>query len=182
MTITPFRSRLRPALAVLAVAPAALALVAAGPAGAHEPRGEQRLVVRGDATAVEGPCDALACPLELADGRFRGTPVGTGAYTGSLRVAVADGFDNGEGGICAPLTGRIVLGAGSANRLVLAVAGDSCQDGAGPLTAASFTGLVRFTVKRGSGRYAGATGRGLASFSEDAAKHHRMTLLGRVSR
>jgi hypothetical protein len=65
---------------------------------------------------------------------------------------------------------------------VLAVAGDSCQDGSGPLTAASFTGLAEFTVKYGTGRYAGATGRGLASFTEDAANHHHTTLIGRLAR
>ena len=73
-----------------------------------------------------------------------------------------------------------MLGAGTPNRLVLAVSGDSCQDGAGPLEAASFTGLAQFTVVRATGSYSGATGSGLASFSEDAANHHRMTLIGRV--
>jgi hypothetical protein len=66
--------------------------------------------------------------------------------------------------------------------LALAVAGDSCQDGSGPLTAASFTGLAEFTVKYGTGRYAGTTGHGLASFSEDAANHHHTTLIGRLAR
>jgi len=73
-----------------------------------------------------------------------------------------------------------VLGAGTPNRLFLAVSGDSCQDGAGPLQDASFTGLAQFTVAHATGSYAGVTGGGLASFSEDAANHHRMTLIGRV--
>ena len=60
--------------------------------------------------------------------------------------------------------------------------GDSCQDGAGPPNAASFTGLARFTVKYGTGSYKGSTGSGLAVFSEDAADHDRMTLIGRISR
>lgn len=46
----------------------------------------QRLVVRGDATAVDGPCDAKACPLMLVDGRFRGAPIGAGTYTASFSV------------------------------------------------------------------------------------------------
>jgi hypothetical protein len=174
------RPRLRPALALLA--PAVALAVAASPAGASALHGDQRLVVRGDATAIDGPCDARACALELADGRFRGTPVGTGAYAGSVTLEVGDAFPNGEGGVCAPLKGRIVLGAGTSDRLTIAVSGDSCQDGAGPLDAASFTGLARFTVKHGTGRYARAAGAGLASFSEDAANHHRMTLVGRIAR
>jgi hypothetical protein len=32
------------------------------------------------------------------------------------------------------------------------------------LTTASFTGLARFTVRHGTGKYAGATGSGLATF------------------
>jgi hypothetical protein len=164
-----------PAFAALALA------VATGPAGAADHK-HQRLVVRGDATAVEGPCDATGCPLTLIDGRFRGAPIGAGAYNASFTIKVARQLPNGEGGICAPLKGRMVLGAGTADRLVLAVAGDSCQDGSGPLTAASFTGLAEFTVKYGTGRYAGTTGHGLASFTEDAANHHHTTLIGRLAR
>ena len=161
----------RPALALIAPALAAVALAGAGPAPAAAGHagaapvakhpGGQRLVVRGEATVVDGPCAAGVC-LELSGGRFRGSPIGAGAYGGTLELDVADAFPNGEDGICAPLMGRIELGTGSPDRLVLAVKGDSCQDGAGPTDAASFTGLARFTVKRGTGRYAGATGSGLA--------------------
>ena len=188
MTLIP-RSTFRAGLGLLALALSAVALaVATSPAGAADHaktasagryHGEQRLVVRGDATAVDGPCDARVCQLKLADGRFRGT-VGSGAYSASLKLKVGQAFPNGEGAICAPLDGRIVLGAGTPDRLVLAVAGDSCQDGAGPLAGASFTGLAQFTVARATGSYAGATASGIASFSEDAAHHHRMTLIGRI--
>jgi hypothetical protein len=185
------RSTLRPALRALALAGGALAvspnvagaadLAKTAPAGKHHH--EQRLVVRGDATAVDGPCDVNGvCPLELTEGRFRGTPVGTGAYTGSIKLDLGGAFPNGEGGICAPLKGRIVLGAGTANRLALAVSGSSCQDGAGPPSSGSFSGLAELTVKRGTGSYAGLTGAGLVSFTEDALKHHHMTLIGRLSR
>jgi hypothetical protein len=116
------------------------------------------------------------CPLTLSDGRFRGTPVGSGAYTAAFTIQVARAFPNGDGGICAPINGRIVLGAGTADRLVLGVYGDSCQDGTG------FSGLARFAVKRGTGRYAHAHGSGIASLTEDAAKHHRITLIGRIGR
>ena len=64
---------------------------------------------------------------------------------------------------------------------MLAVAGDSCQDGEGPLDA-SFTALARFRVLRGTGAYKRATGHGLASFTEDAADREQMTLIGRISR
>jgi hypothetical protein len=178
-------THMRAALAVPAVALAALGLGAAtNAAGAadHGSHGSERLVVRGDATVADSPCAGGVCPLEIKAGSFRGTPVGTGAYEGAITLKVADGFANGEGGVCAPLRGEIVLGSGSPDRLVLAVAGDSCQDGAGPVTATSFTGLARFSVKYGTGAYAGARGAGLASFSEDAADHDRMTLIGRISR
>jgi hypothetical protein len=177
------RSPVSPALALLALALAAvvLAVVTSPAAAASEHHSRQRLVVRGDATAVDGPCVAGVCPLTLADGRFRGT-AGTDAYTAAFELAVGDAFPNGEGGICAPLRGRIVLGSRPSDRLVLAVWGDSCQDGAGPLPGASFTGLARFAVKRATGSYAGTARTGLASFTEDGAKHHRMTLIGRIAR
>jgi hypothetical protein len=178
--------RRRPASVLLAVALALLAFgltVATGAARATGPHHRQQpLVVRGDATAVDGPCDARACRVDLADGRFRGTPIGTGSYSASIELVVSEAFPNGEGGICAPLEGRVVLGAGTPDRLVLDVAGDSCQDGAGPLDAASFTGLARFTVSYGTGSYAHARGSGQATFLEDAANHHRMTLVGRIAR
>jgi hypothetical protein len=139
---------------------------------------EQRLVVRGDATVTDTQCDAGVC-IELA-GQFRGT-VGTGAYTGSIKLKIAEGFSNGEGGVCAPLKGRVVLGDGTPDRLVLGITGDSCQDGAGDPTRSSFTGLAQFIVKHGTGKYAGSSGSGLASFFEDAADNDRMTLIGRIA-
>ena len=172
--------RFLPALGLALVAAATPAVATARPD--KEPPRKQPLVVRGDATVVDGPCDAAGCRLEITGGRFRGAPLGTGAYDGALKVRVAEAFPNGEGGICAPLAGRIVLGAGTADRLVLGVSGHSCQDGAGPLEAASFTGLARFTVKYGTGRHARASGGGLAALSEDAANHQRMTLTGRIAR
>ena len=176
------RSRL---LGVLALVLAGLAFsLATSSAGADQGKHhvKQRLVVRGDATIVDGPCPNGVCTLEMTGGGLRGTPVGTGDYSGSMKLTVAEAFPNGEGGVCAPIEGSIVLGAASPNRLVLSVDGESCQDGAGPVTAASFTGLARFEVKHGTGAYAGARGSGLASFVEDAADHDRMTLIGRISR
>ena len=174
------RSMLGPALRAVALAGGALAvsphlagaadLAKIAPAGKHHHG--PRLVVRGDATAVDGPCDVNGvCPVELTDGHFRGTPVGTGSYTGSIKLDVGGAFPNGEGGICAALKGRLVLGAGTPNRLAFAVSGDSCEDGAGPPGSGSFSGLAEFTVKRGTGSYAGITGSGLVSFTEDALKH-----------
>lgn len=172
----PFRPGSRRTLA-LALAGAALA--AAVPAASAAGHPAERLVVRGSSTIVDGPCGPDGCPLQMTGGDFRGT-LGTGAYAGDLKLDVAQAFANGEGGLCAPIRGRIVLGAGSPDRLVLAVAGDSCQDGAGPVTAASFTGLARFAVKAGTGAYAGARGAGQAVFAEDAADRDQMTLIGRI--
>jgi hypothetical protein len=181
-------------LTLIAVAMVGLALAAAtGAANSADAdtssqstnhRSSERLVVRGEDTVKEvggGACPGGVCQLELVDGVFRGTPVGTGAYNGSVQLRVAEAFANGEGGVCAPMNGRIELGAGP-DRLVLALLGDSCQDGAGPLTEASFTGLAHFVVKYGTGEYAKARGSGVASFSEDATDRERMTLIGRISR
>ncbi len=74
-----------------------------------------------------------------------------------MALRVADAFPDGEGGVCAPIDGRILLGAGTADRLVPDISGDSCQDGAGPPDATSLT------------------------FVEDAADHDRMTLVGRIA-
>lgn len=143
------------ALALVAAALAALAF--AMPASAS---GGQRLVIRGEDTVTEGPCAAGVCELGLADGRFRGTPVGNRGLRRHDPAAIADMFPNGEGGVCAPIRGHITLGAGSPDRLVLALTGDSCQDGEGEVTTSSFTGVARFTVVRGTGAYAGAPGAG----------------------
>jgi hypothetical protein len=172
------RARLRTSiLAVPAIAAAGLAL--AGPAAAsHDDT--QRLVVRGESTIQDAPCPAGMC-LEMTGGAFRGT-IGSGAYGGAMELRIADAFPNGEGGVCAPIRGKIVLGEGGKDRLVLAVDGDSCQDGSGDPRTSSFTGLARWTVKHGTGAYAKARGGGIATFSEDAADHDRMTLVGRISR
>jgi hypothetical protein len=181
--------RSRSFLGLVALVLAGLALAAAtNVAGAETPEQAkagkhttERLVVRGEATVVDVQCDGGLC-VELTDGQFRGTPVGTGAYGGSIKLKIAEGFANGEGGVCAPIQGNVVLGTGTPDRLVLAVSGDSCQDGAGSPQTASFTGLARFVVKYGTGKYARAHGSGLASFLEDAADRDRMTLIGHITR
>ena len=172
------RARLRTSTLAL---PAILALAGPATAGASH-QDDQKLVVRGESIIQDaGDCPAGVCRLEMTGGKFRGT-LGTGAYGGSMKLRVAEAFPNGEGGVCAPIRGKIVLGEGTKDRLVLAVDGDSCQDGQGDVTQASFTGLADWTVKHGTGAYAKARGHGLASFSEDAADRDRMTLIGRIAR
>jgi hypothetical protein len=178
--------RLPVALALVAVAALGLVLAVAGASGseAGTHRAAERLVVRGEDTVKEdGSCPGPGgvCKLALTDGVFRGT-IGTGQYDGSGDLKVAEGFANGEGGVCAPITGRIVLGAGSPDRLVIGLRGDSCQDGEGDLTQASFTNVAEFVVKYGTGAYAKARGSGLATFSEDASDRERMTLIGTLYR
>lgn len=165
----------------LALAGLTLAIVANTASASDKQHGSQRLVVRGDATVTDFPCNAGVCPLEFA-GTFRGAPVGTGAYAGSIKLNVNEAFSNGEGGVCAPIEGHFTLGAGTPDRLVLALYGDSCQDGAGDPRSSSFTGVAHFVVKSGTGAYAKTRGGGLASFSEDAADHDRMTVIGRITR
>lgn len=175
--------RLPVALALVAVAALGLVLAVAGASGSEldKQRTAERLVVRGEGTVNDGPCPGGVCQLTLTDGVFRGT-IGTGQYDGSVDLKVAEGFANGEGGVCAPISGRIVLGAGSADRLVLGLRGDSCQDGEGDLTQAAFTNVAEFVVKYGTGEYAKARGNGLATFSEDASDRERMTLIGSIYR
>jgi hypothetical protein len=163
----------------LALPAIAVALAAPAIAGASH-QSDQRLVVRGESIIQDAPCEAGIC-LEMTGGTFRGTH-GSGDYSGSMTLSIADAFPNGEGGVCAPIRGKIVLGEGTKDRLVLAVAGDSCQDGAGDPRTSSFTGLAQFSVKHGTGVYAKARGHGLATFSDDAADRDRMTLVGRISR
>jgi hypothetical protein len=178
---------LRRALAVAALAVLSLTLVVAA-AGAHgddsgpsKPRTSERLVVRGDSTVTDD-CDASGCDLQLNGGEFRGTPVGNGPFSGSFRLDFTQTFSNGEGGGCAPIQGRIELGSGTPNRLVLALWGDSCQDGAGDPTTTSFTGLSHFVVVKGTGSYSRASGSGIAVSLEDVGDRDRMTLIGRISR
>jgi hypothetical protein len=174
------RRRLSALLATGAAATLAGPALAAGPHGAHDGDG-RRLVVRGDDTLTELACGpGGVCEAHMTGGTFRGPPVGTGGYEGVVRLAIAEAFDNGEGGQCAPVSGAITLGAGTPNRLVLSIDGTSCQDGGGNPTQSSFTGLMRFKVQYGTGSYAGSRGGGVATILEDAADHERMTLVGRL--
>jgi hypothetical protein len=158
-----------------------LVLALAVSASAHAKNFDsQRLVVRGTDTVVDHLCPGGLC-IDLTGGSFRGT-VGTGAYAGSMKLDLGNAFPNGEGGVCAPVAGHIVLGTGTPDRLDLAVWGDSCQDGAGDPTKSSFTGLARFAVVHGTGAYAKARGFGTATFLEDADDHERVTLIGRIAR
>jgi hypothetical protein len=178
-----FISRKSGRLAMLALVLVGAAFAVTASASDAHHRTTERLVVRGEATIEDSPeCPGGVCRLQLVDGAFRGTPVGTGAYDGAMDLEVARAFSNGEGGVCAPIEGRITLGAGTPNRLVLGVYGDSCQDGAGDLTQSSFTGLAEWVVKYGTGAYSKAKGRGTAAFLEDAADRDRMTLIGTITR
>jgi hypothetical protein len=180
----------RPLLGLAALVLAALAFAAAtNVAGAADPpysakggkHTTERLVVRGEATVTDVSCEPGVVCLELSDAQFRGT-LGSGAYGGQIKLRVAKAFSNGEGGVCAPVDGRVTLGAGTPDRLVLAIAGDSCQDGAGNPQTASFTTIARFSVKYGTGAYAGAHGSGIGTFREDAADRDQMTLIGHITR
>jgi hypothetical protein len=166
------------------------AMAAAAPAIASPPEGptdkrhrSERLVVRGTDTVTELGCDGSdVCTMGITDGKFRGTPVGTGAYDGKLELRLGEAFPNGEGGGCAPISGHLTLGVGTPNRLMLAYWGDSCQDGAGDPTQSSFTNLAQFVVKHGTGTYNHARGSGLITFAEDNADVDRMTVIGRITR
>src|SRR5688572_19953058 len=102
MSFLPTR-RVRAGLLALAATAALTATADASPA-------KEKLVVRGDATILDGDCGPDGCPLTYEGGQMRGT-LGTGAYTGDFMLKVAETFPNGEGGVCAPLAGRITLGS-----------------------------------------------------------------------
>jgi hypothetical protein len=164
---------------ILALVTASVALLAV--TGIASAKNTERLVVRGQDTVVDAPCSPAGCEMPIADGTFRGT-TGSGNYTGSLKLDFADVYPNGEGGLCAPFRADIVLGAGTPDRLAVAVAGDSCQDGAGNPATSSFTATGVFAIKSGTGAYAKAHGGGLFTSTEDANDHERMTLMGRIAR
>ena len=167
---------IRAALMLLALCAAALAFTSTASAKHKQ---SERVVVRGAATVTDD-CGPSGCAIGTT-GRFRGT-LGSGDYTGAVHLQLPDAFPNGEGGLCAPIRGQLVLGAGTPDRLTLELAGDSCQDGAGPPPLASFTGLADWVVVKGTGTYAHARGSGTATFLEDAADQERMTLIGRIAR
>jgi hypothetical protein len=148
---------------------------------ASPPPGVERLVVRGEDTVADGRCGPDGCLMRLTGGTFRGT-AGEGRYGGTVTVVVAESFPNGEDGVCAPLRGRIRFDAGARGRLRVALAGISCQDGHGPVTAAAFSTVVRFTVAGGTGAYRHVRGSGIGTFAEDAADHEHVTLIGRIAR
>lgn len=164
---------------VLALVTASVALLAV--TGIASAKNTERLVVRGQDTVVDAPCSPAGCEMQIADGTFRGT-TGSGSYAGSLTLDFANVYPNGEGGLCAPFRADIVLGAGTPDRLAIAVWGDSCQDGAGNPATSSFTATGVFAVKYGTGAYAKAHGSGLFTSTEDANDHERMTLIGRIAR
>jgi hypothetical protein len=156
-------------------APAAALAMAAG-------HGAAPLVVTGhDTVVVDEACPAGVCPVHLVDGRF-GLPTGPGSYAGELRLDVGAIFPNGEGGVCAPLAGRITLGPGTADRLLVDVSGSSCQVGAGDPSTSAFTLAGRFRIAGGTGAYAHAHGAGLVAAHEDADDHEQLLLVGRVGR
>ena len=170
-------------LALLAPVAAVLALAATGSAAQAAHQGE-RMVVRGTDTVLDdgGACPAGVCELTLADGAFRGT-TGKGAYTGAVKLKVAEAFPNGEGGVCAPLAGKITLGTGTPDRLVLRLDGSSCQDGAGPPSRPPRSpASTDVSVATAPASYAHARGYGIAVFAEDADDREQMTLIGRLSR
>jgi hypothetical protein len=151
---------------LLAIVPVALALAAGGTAVASQ-SAPHKLVVRGEDNLSELACNAAGvCDAQVSGGEFRGTE-GAGSYEGWTRLYLRDAFDNGEGGKCAPATARLRF----AKRLVVALAGSSCQDGAGDPTKASFTGLFRYRVVNGHGH-------GTAVVTEDANDHEHVTLIG----
>ena len=174
---------LRAAVALFAVVLAGLALAATATVAGASPakKTTERLVVRGEDTVLDAPCTPSGCEMQLGGGAFRGT-LGTGGYTGSVKIDLANAYDNGEGGKCAPIRADVVLGAGTPDRLAITVWGDSCQDGAGNPATSSFTGVGVFAVKHGTGKYAGARGGGLFTSYEDANDHERMTLIGHITR
>ena len=183
MRITRHKRGRGPALAIAVLALAGLMLEATAVATNAQPgklQATQPLVVRGDSTIVDSPCGPKGCHFEYAGGTFRGT-LGSGGFTGGFDFDPGSVFPNGEGGVCAPIRGTVELGAGTPDRLVLAVRGDSCQDGDGYVTTSSFTTVGRFAVADGTGEYAHAAGGGTLTSVEGADDHDRLTLVGRIS-
>ena len=117
----------------------------------RRPRSSSSAARAPSSTAAPAPAASARSPCPTAPSAARrSAPAPTRR---DVDLHVAEAFPNGEGGVCAPIEARIVLGTGTPDRLVLAVDGDSCQDGAGDPTTTAFTGLGRFSVKHGTGEY-----------------------------
>ena len=154
----------------------------------HELRRRRRHgPARSSSAATRPPSTARAtrgvCRSSSTDGRFRGTPLGSRRLRRLPQARGRPGLPQRRRRHLRPARRAASCsapapptGSSSPSRATRA------RTAPGPLEAASFTGLARFTVKHGTGRYAGATGGGLATFAEDAANHHRMTLVGRIAR
>ena len=121
---------------LIGAALAALALTSSATAAETS----SKLVVRGVDTVVDGPCPAGVCQLTLKDGAFRGTHSAR-APTPARSSSPSPPASRTARAASAPRS-RARSSSAPAPRTAstLALSGDSCQDGAGDVTQASFTG------------------------------------------
>jgi hypothetical protein len=88
-----------------------------------------------------------------------------GTYSSTFTIMWTEATSNGNGGFCAPGAGDTTLTLPGLGTITKHEAGTVCEAGAtGPNVAHTFTGS--FTVSAGTGLFAGATGSGTATFTQ----------------
>jgi hypothetical protein len=93
------------------------------------------------------------------------TGVVGGTYTSTFTILWTQATSNGNGGFCAPAAGDTTLTLPGLGTLTKHETGNVCEIGAtGPNVAHTFTGS--FAVTSGTGVFAGATGSGSVSFTQ----------------
>jgi hypothetical protein len=105
---------------------------------------------------------ASGCTL-TSSGNLDGIPGGT--YSSTLTIMWTQATSNGHGGFCAPAAGDTTVTLPGLGTLTKHESGTVCEVGVtGPNVAHTFTGF--FSVTAGTGLFAGATGSGTATFTQ----------------
>ncbi len=119
-------------------------------------------------------CDGSSC-TESASGTFRGTGIGNGSFSVTLKYSNSNPIDNGSGGSCFGASGTITLTVANGDTIALADAGLLCEVGSGS-TPTTFNGA--YIAQNGTGRFANANGTGTAALATDSSGNVYLNLAG----
>lgn len=127
------------------------------------PPPQPRQLAESGSGTISGPdCDpsTAACPFAFAGTITGGTPIAAGTFAGTITVQNLQ-FATGEGDVAGPVA---LIEAGTGARLDTVLDGrvTFADDGTGTGVTFSFVGVYRITG--GTGRFAGASGAGTATF------------------
>ncbi len=122
----------------------------------------------------ETNCDGSSC-TESASGNFRGTGMGNGSFTATLKFSTANPIDNGNGGSCYAASGTIAITAANGSAITLADAGLWCETGS---NSAPVTHNGAYIIQSGSGRFANENGAGSCVVAIDGSGNVYLNLVG----